>query len=322
MTPISRRPLGRSGLSVFPLILGGNVFGWTADEAASFAVLDAFVAGGGNAIDTADGYSVWVPGHVGGESETIIGKWLKRRGRRNDLVIATKVGWEVNAENKGLSKSYIMRAVEGSLQRLGTDYIDLYQSHKDDLSLPVGEPLEAYAQLIQQGKVRAIGASNFSAERLQEALAASEAQGLPRYETLQNLYNLYDRIDFERDLAPVLAEERLSAIPYYGLAAGFLTGKYRTEADLQKSARGASVGQKYLNGKGLKLLAALDAVAARYPGATPAQVALAWLMQALTVAAPIASATSVAQVKELLRATELKLTPADVAELNGARVFA
>ena len=215
-----------------------------------------------------------------------------------------------------------MRAVEGSLQRLGTDYIDLYQSHKDDLSLPVGEPLEAYAQLIQQGKVRAIGASNFSAERLQEALAASEAQGLPRYETLQNLYNLYDRIDFERDLAPVLAEERLSAIPYYGLAAGFLTGKYRTEADLQKSARGAGVGQKYLNGKGLKLLAALDAVAARYPGATPAQVALAWLMQALTVAAPIASATSVAQVKELLRATELKLTPADVAELNGARVFA
>ena len=322
MTPISRRPLGRSGLSVFPLILGGNVFGWTADEAASFAVLDAFVAGGGNAIDTADGYSVWVPGHVGGESETIIGKWLKRRGRRNDLVIATKVGWEVNAENKGLSKSYIVRAVEGSLQRLGTDYIDLYQSHKDDLSLPVGEPLEAYAQLIQQGKVRAIGASNFSAERLQEALAASEAQGLPRYETLQNLYNLYDRIDFERDLAPVLAEERLSAIPYYGLAAGFLTGKYRTEADLQKSARGAGVGQKYLNGKGLKLLAALDAVAARYPGATPAQVALAWLMQALTVAAPIASATSVAQVKELLRATELKLTPADVAELNGARVFA
>ena len=322
MTPISRRPLGRSGLSVFPLILGGNVFGWTADEAASFAVLDAFVAGGGNAIDTADGYSVWVPGHVGGESETIIGKWLKRRGRRNDLVIATKVGWEVNAENKGLSKSYIVRAVEGSLQRLGTDYIDLYQSHKDDLSLPVVEPLEAYAQLIQQGKVRAIGASNFSAERLQEALAASEAQGLPRYETLQNLYNLYDRIDFERDLAPVLAEERLSAIPYYGLAAGFLTGKYRTEADLQKSARGAGVGQKYLNGKGLKLLAALDAVAARYPGATPAQVALAWLMQALTVAAPIASATSVAQVKELLRATELKLTPADVAELNGARVFA
>ena len=322
MTPTTRRPLGRSGLSVFPLILGGNVFGWTANETTSFAVLDAFVAGGGNAIDTADGYSVWVPGHVGGESETIIGKWLKRRGRRDDLVIATKVGWEVNADNKGLSKNYIIRAVEGSLKRLQTDYIDLYQSHKDDPSLPVTEPLEAYAQLIQEGKVRAIGASNFSAERLQEALAASEAYALPRYDTLQNLYNLYDRTDFERDIAPVLAEENLSAIPYYGLASGFLTGKYRTQADLQKSARGAGVGQKYLNDKGLRILAALDTVVARYPGTTPAQVALAWLMQALTVAAPIASATSVAQVTELLKATELKLTPADVAELNGARVVA
>ena len=299
-------------------MLGGNVFGWTADEATSFAVLDAFVAGGGTAIDTADGYSAWVPGHVGGESETIIGKWLRRRGRRDDVIIATKVGWEVNAENKGLANSYILRAVEGSLQRLGTDYIDLYQSHKDDPTVPVTETLEAYGQLVQQGKVRVIGASNFTAERLQESLAASAAHGLPRYETLQNLYNLYDRADFEQQLAPALAAEQISAIPYYGLAAGFLTGKYRTAADLQKSARGGGIGSKYLNDKGLKLLAALDAVVARHSGATPAQVALAWLMQAPTVAAPIASATSAAQVTELLQATELVLSEEDLALLRAA----
>ena len=312
------RSLGRSGLAISPLMLGGNVFGWTADEPTSFAVLDAFVAGGGNAIDTADGYSVWVPGHVGGESETLIGKWLRRRGRRDDVVIATKVGWEVNAEHKGLRKDYILRAVEGSLRRLGTDYLDLYQSHKDDPTVPVTEPLEAYGQLVQQGKVRVIGASNFTAERLQESLAASAAHGLPRYETLQNLYNLYDRADFEQQLAPVLLSEQISAIPYYGLAAGFLTGKYRTAADLQKSPRGGGVGQKYLNAKGIQLLAALDAVAARHPGATPAQVALAWLMQAPTVAAPIASATSAAQVTELLKATELRLTDKDVLALGEA----
>ena len=241
------RELGRSGLQISPLMLGGNVFGWTIDEATSFAVLDAFVANGGNAIDTADGYSVWVPGHVGGESETIIGKWLQRRGRRDDVVIATKVGWEVNADNKGLKKDYILRAVEGSLQRLQTDYIDLYQSHKDDPTTPVEETLEAYAQLVKEGKVRAIGASNFTAARLQESRDASAKHGFPRYETLQNLYNLYDRADFEQNLAPLLLQENISAIPYYGLAAGFLTGKYRSQADLQKSPRGAGVGQKYLN---------------------------------------------------------------------------
>ncbi len=312
------RELGRSGLHISPLMLGGNVFGWTIDEATSFAVLDAFVAGGGNAIDTADGYSVWVPGHVGGESETIIGKWLRRRGRRDDVVIATKVGWEVNADNKGLKKDYILRAVEGSLQRLGTDYIDLYQSHKDDPTTPVEETLAAYAQLVQEGKVRVIGASNFTQARLQESLAASRQHGFPRYETLQNLYNLYDRDDFETNLAPLVLEENISAIPYYGLAAGFLTGKYRDQDDLQKSPRGAGVGQKYLNPKGLALLTALDAVADRQ-AATPAQVALAWLMQAPAVTAPIASATSVGQVTELLEATELRLTAEDLETLETAR---
>ncbi len=296
-------------------MLGGNVFGWTIDEATSFAVLDAFVAGGGNAIDTADGYSVWVPGHVGGESETIIGKWLRRRGRRDDVMIATKVGWEVNAEHKGLAKDYILRAVEGSLQRLGTDYIDLYQSHKDDPTVPVEETLEAYAALVRAGKVRIIGASNFTAGRLSESLAASRQHGYPRYETLQNLYNLYDRAEFEADLAPLLHAENIGAIPYYGLAAGFLTGKYRNQDDLQKSARGNGVGQKYLNEKGLALLTAIDAVADRQQ-ATPAQVALAWLMQAPAVTAPIASATSVGQVTELLEATELRLTAEDLQTLE------
>lgn len=312
---MNQRPLGRSTLTTSPLMLGGNVFGWTIDEATSFAVLDAFVAGGGNAIDTADGYSVWVPGHVGGESETIIGKWLRLRGRRDDVMIATKVGWEVNAEHKGLAKDYILRAVEGSLQRLGTDYIDLYQSHKDDPTVPVEETLEAYAALVRAGKVRIIGASNFTAGRLSESLAASRQHGYPRYETLQNLYNLYDRAEFEADLAPLLQAENIGAIPYYGLAAGFLTGKYRNQDDLQKSARGNGVGQKYLNEKGLALLTAIDAVADRHQ-ATPAQVALAWLMQAPAVTAPIASATSVGQVTELLEATELRLTAEDLQTLE------
>ena len=312
------RELGRSGLATAPLMLGGNVFGWTVDETTSFAVLDAFVAGGGNAIDTADGYSVWVPGHVGGESETIIGKWLRRRGRRDDVVIATKVGWVVDADHKGLAKDYIIRSVEESLQRLGTDYIDLYQSHKDDPTVPVEETLEAYAQLVKTGKVRAIGASNFTAARLQESLAASRQHGYPRYETLQNLYNLYDRADFEQNVAALLLEENIGSIPYYGLAAGFLTGKYRSADDLRKSLRGTGVGQKYLNEKGLGILTALDAVAERQQ-ATPAQVALAWLMQAPGVTAPIASATSVGQVTELLEATELRLTAADLATLEQAQ---
>ncbi|WP_139920201.1 aldo/keto reductase [Hymenobacter sp. DG01] len=314
---MQHRELGRSGLRIAPLVLGGNVFGWTADEATSFRILDAFVAGGGNAIDTADGYSVWVPGHVGGESETIIGKWLQQRGRRDDVVIATKVGWEVNPENKGLKKDYILRAVEGSLQRLQTDYIDLYQSHKDDPTTPVEETLEAYAQLVQQGKVRVIGASNFDAARLRESVEASQKHGFPRYETLQPLYNLYDRAEFEQELLPLVQEHQIGVIPYYGLAAGFLTGKYRTEADLQKSARGGGVGQKYLNEKGLRILGALDSVAARQQS-SPAQVALAWIMAQPGLTAPIASATSPEQVTELLKSTELALSPDDIQELNQA----
>ncbi|GAA3917864.1 aldo/keto reductase [Hymenobacter algoricola] len=314
---MQKRTLGKSELQLAPLVLGGNVFGWTADEATSFRILDAFVAGGGNAIDTADGYSVWVPGHVGGESETIIGKWLRQRGRRDDVILATKVGWEVNPENKGLGKDYIRRAVEGSLRRLQTDYIDLYQSHKDDPATPVEETLGAYAGLVQAGKVRVIGASNFTAARLRESLAASRQHGLPRYESLQPLYNLYDRTEFEHDLLPLVREEQIGVIPYYGLAAGFLTGKYRTEQDLQKSPRGGGVGQKYLNEKGLRLLQALDAVAARRQ-ATPAQVALAWLMAQPGLTAPIASATSPGQVTELLQAAELRLTPDDLQALSQA----
>ena len=309
------RELGHSGLHLAPLVLGGNVFGWTADEKASFAVLDAFVAGGGNAIDTADVYSAWAPGHAGGgQSETVIGKWLAQRGRRDDVLIFTKVGMDLGNGKNGLSKAYIKRAAEDSLQRLQTDYIDLYQSHKDDESLPVTEPLEAYAELLKDGKIRAIGASNFKPARLQAALDAAK-NGLPRYESLQPEYNLYDRETFEHGDLPIVQASGIGVIPYFGLAAGFLTGKYRAEADLQKSPRGAVVGKKYLNDKGLALLKALDAVAGRH-AATPAQVALAWLMQAPGVTAPIASGTSPGQVMELTKAMNLQLTAADAAELQ------
>jgi len=310
------RELGRSGLHIAPLVLGGNVFGWTADEKTSFAVLDAFVAGGGNAIDTADVYSAWVPGHAGGgQSETVIGKWLAQRGRRDDVLIFTKVGMELAPDKKGLSKAYIKQAVEASLRRLQTDYIDLYQSHKDDESLPVTEPLEAYAELIKEGKIRAIGASNFAPARLQAALDAAQ-QGLPRYESLQPEYNLYDRATFEQDDLPIVQASGIGVIPYFGLAAGFLTGKYRSEADLGKSQRGTGIGKKYLNDKGFHLLKALDAVAGRH-GISQAQVALAWLMQAPGITAPIASGTSVAQVQELTKAMAVQLSAADVAELQG-----
>ena len=313
------RDLGRSGLRIAPLVLGGNVFGWTADEKASFAVLDAFVAGGGNAIDTADMYSTWVPGHAGGgQSETVIGKWLKRRGRRDDVLILTKVGMELGPDQKGLSRARIHQAIDASLRRLGTDYVDLYQSHKDDETLPVTEPLEAYAALLKAGKIRAIGASNFAPARLQAALAASAAQGLPRYECLQPEYNLYQRADFEQNLLPVVQAAGLGVIPYFGLASGFLTGKYRTEADLAKSIRGGSIGPKYLNDKGRALLAAMDIVAETHR-ATLAQVALAWLMQAPGITAPIASATSEGQVVELLEANELQLTAEDIGRLDKPR---
>ena len=315
---MQHRELGRSGLHLAPLVLGGNVFGWTADETASFRVLDAFVAGGGNAIDTANVYSAWAPGHKGGESETVLGKWLRQRGRRDDVLILTKVGMEMGDGSKGLAKDYIRRSVEDSLRRLQTDYIDLYQSHKDDETLPVTEPLEAYAELIKEGKVRAIGASNYSASRLREALAASEQQGLPRYESLQPEYNLYNRAAFEQELQPLILEKGLGVIPYFGLASGFLTGKYRTEADLSKSIRGSSIGPKYLNDRGRGILAALDAVVAGHAGSTPAQVALAWILAQPGLTAPIASATTFEQMQELLGATALQLSSDEVTILNQA----
>lgn len=312
---MNHRPLGRSGLSIAPLVFGGNVFGWTADEATSHRLLDVFIDGGFNAVDTADVYSAWVPGHVGGESEGVIGRWLKARGKRDDVLILTKVAmWPAQ---KGLSADNIVAAVEGSLKRLQTDHIDLYQSHEDDPATPIDETLEAYGRLVQTGKVRAIGASNFTPERLAESLKTSADRGLPRYETIQPKFNLYDRDEVEGALEQLTAREDLGVIPYYGLAAGFLTGKYRTEADLEGKARGRTVG-RYLNDKGLRVLAALDE-AAKAVSATPAQVALAWIMAHPSITAPIASATSVEQLNELMDAARLKL-PAEVIEkLNAAR---
>lgn len=298
--------LGRSGIEIAPLVFGGNVFGWTIDEATSFRLLDAFVARGFDCIDTADMYSTWVPGHAGGESEIIIGNWMKARGNRDKVVIATKVGWEMGPERKGLKKAYIVRAVEDSLRRLQTDRIDLYQSHKDDADTPVEETLEAYAGLVEAGKVRAIGASNFGAPRLEASLAASAAHGWPRYQSLQPHYNLMERDDYERNLAPLCQREGLGVIPYFSLAAGFLTGKYRSEADLGKSPRGAAMVKKYVNERGMRVLAALDAVAAR-SASTPAAVALAWLLSRPGITAPIVSATSMEQLDAMCSAVSLRL---------------
>jgi aryl-alcohol dehydrogenase-like predicted oxidoreductase len=307
------RRLGRSDLRIAPLMLGGNVFGWTADEATSFSILDAFVDAGFNAIDTADVYSRWSPAG-GGASERVIGAWLKASGKRDKVVIATKLGMEMAEDKKGLSAKYMVQAVEESLSRLQTDYIDLYQSHRDDPDTPQEETAEAFARLVKAGKVRAIGASNFDAARLKSANALAATHGWPRYETLQPLYNLYERAGFEADLAGLCASEEISVIPYYGLASGFLTGKYRTEADLAQSPRGRGV-KKYLDDRGLKILGALDAVAAAL-GASPAQVALAWLMTKIT--APIASATSVAQLNDLMGAARLKLDATSLANLDRA----
>jgi aryl-alcohol dehydrogenase-like predicted oxidoreductase len=301
---MQKRRLGNTGFDIAPLALGGNVFGWTIDEPTSFRLLDAFVAAGGNLIDTADSYSRWAPGHQGGESETVIGRWIARRGRHDDVIIATKVGSDMGQGHKNLRKDYIVHEVEASLRRLRVACIDLYQSHWDDESTPFQETLAAYDQLIRQGKVRAIGASNLSAPRLSQALETSRVHGLPRYATLQPHYNLYDR-DFEGALQELCLREDLGVITYFSLAAGFLTGKYRSEADFGKSARGPGM-KKFLNPRGMKILDALDGVARRYE-ATPAQVALAWLMARPGVTAPIASATSVAQLDELVGATKLAL---------------
>lgn len=313
---MNNRRLGNSQVDVSPLCFGGNVFGWTADEATSFRLLDAFVDAGFNFIDTADVYSRWVPGHQGGESETILGKWFKRSGKRDKVVIATKAGFEMATDKKGLSKAYLFRAVEDSLSRLQTDRIDLYQSHTDDKETPLEETLEAYGQLIQQGKVRAIGASNYGGERLSEALRVSKQHGYPSYQCLQPLYNLCDRANYESDLEPVCTANGLGVIPYFSLAAGFLTGKYRSESDLSKSPRGVRV-KNYLNDRGFRILDALDQVAKQH-NATPARVALAWLMARPSITAPIASATSLDQLNELFEATRLKLDAASIAALNQA----
>jgi aryl-alcohol dehydrogenase-like predicted oxidoreductase len=314
MTP---RPLGRSGLFVAPLAFGGNVFGWTADRAVSFALLDAFVDAGFNLVDTADVYSRWVPGHSGGESETVIGDWLVASGKRDRIVLATKVGHDMGEAGKGLSAAHIRRAVEASLRRLRTDRIDLYQAHVDDPETPLEETLGAFAELIREGKVRAIGASNFGAARLRDALATSARLGLPRYETLQPMFNLIDRAPYEAELQPLCVAEGLGVINYYGLARGFLSGKYRSEADVGKSPRGAGAKAAYFNDRGWRILAALDEVAADLK-ATPAQVALAWQMRQPGIVAPIASATSVGQFAELAGAAALVLPDAAVARLSEA----
>jgi aryl-alcohol dehydrogenase-like predicted oxidoreductase len=314
---MQQRPLGRSGLMVAPIALGGNVFGWTADEAASFAVLDAFVDDGFNLIDTADVYSRWAPGHAGGESETIIGRWLRKSGKHDRVVLATKVGKDMGDGKVGLAPKYIRQAVDASLRRLQTDHIDLYQSHDDDANTPLEETLGAYAELIKVGKVRAVGASNHTAARLDEALRTSERLGLPRYECLQPLYNLVERPAYEAELEPLCRREGLGVINFYALASGFLTGKYRSEADAAKSPRGAGVVKKYLNERGLRVLDALDSAAAQHK-ATPAQVALAWQIARPGITAPIASATSVAQWREIAAAARLQLDAQTIAAIDAA----
>jgi len=306
--------LGNSGLGVAPLALGGNVFGWTADKQTSFKILDAFVAAGCNLIDTADIYSRWAPGNKGGESETVLGKWLRRSGNRGKVLIATKVGMEMGPDRKGLSKSYILRAAEDSLKRLQTDYIDLYQSHTDDPETPPEETLEPYAQLIRQGQVRAIGASNYTADRLTQALEVGTRPGYPSYQCLQPLYNLYDRAEYETELEPLCLEKEVGVIPYFSLASGFLAGKYRSEKDLANRPRGEMV-KKYLNERGFRILDALDQVAGQHHSA-PAIVALAWLIARPSITAPIASATSLDQLTDLIEATKLALDPSSIELLN------
>jgi aryl-alcohol dehydrogenase-like predicted oxidoreductase len=316
---MEKRSLGNSGISIDPFVFGGNVFGWTIDEATSFNLLDAYVDAGLDCIDTADVYSAWAPGNKGGESETIIGNWLKKTGKRDQVIIATKVGSPMGEGMQGLSKGYIVQAVEDSLHRLQTDYIDLYQSHRDDTNTPLQETLEAYAQLINQGKVRAVGASNYTAERLTEALKLSSDYGLPFYNTLQPEYNLYDREGYEKELEPLCRDNNIGVITYFSLASGFLTGKYRSEADLNKSKRGQGI-KKYLDDRGHRILEALDAVSAEY-NATPAAVALAWVIARPGITAPIASATSVEQLNELTKAVQLNLSPEAVDRLTQASAY-
>jgi len=312
------RNLGNSGIKVRPLCLGGNVFGWTLDEAGSFRILDGLFAVDFNFIDTADIYPKWVPGNKGGESETIIGNWIKARRNREKVILATKCGheWGMGPGKSGLSKKYILEAAEDSLRRLQTDYIDLYQAHQDDPKIPLDETLEAFAQLIKSGKVRAIGASNYSAARLSEALRISKTRTLFRYETLQPHYNLYERTEYESTLEDLCLREGLGVIPYFSLASGFLTGKYRSKADIAGKARGSRV-QKYLNERGFRILDALDRIS-NERNSTPARVALAWLIARPSITAPIASATKLDQLTDLIEATKLNLSAAEIDLLNAA----
>jgi aryl-alcohol dehydrogenase-like predicted oxidoreductase len=315
-----RRELGNSGLELAPLVLGGNVFGWTVNESDGIRLLDHFVDSGFNMIDTADMYSNWIPGNRGGESETIIGKWLKQSGKRDQVLIATKVGLDVGHGRKGLSRQHILRSADESLARLQTDYIDLYQSHTEDKETRQEETLDAYRELIQAGKVRAIGASNFRPTTLREAVEISDRKGLPRYESLQPHYNLYERSKFEGELEAVCSENHLGVIPYFSLAGGFLTGKYRSEKDLAGHSRGSGVRQ-YLNPRGFRILAALDQVA-KESNATPAQISLAWLLARPAITAPIASATTQEQLDQILAATRLDLDRDAIARLDRASDYA
>lgn len=311
---MKKRALGKTGIHISPLVFGANVFGWTADKTRSFELLDRFTQAGLETLDTADMYSTWAPGNRGGESETIIGEWMKARGNRDRIVLITKVGLEMGPGQKGLSAAWIERAVEDSLRRLQTDYIDLYFSHVFDENVPIEETLQAYERLLKVGKIRSIGASNHSAEQLAQALKVAAENGLPRYEVLQPQYNLYDRGSYEGALRDLAIAEGLGVITYYSLASGFLTGKYRSASDLQKSARGGGV-KSYLNERGMHILATLDEVAANH-AATPAEVALAWLMAQEGVTAPIASATSLSQLDCLIRSAQLVLSDEEVARLH------
>jgi aryl-alcohol dehydrogenase-like predicted oxidoreductase len=317
-----KRKLGNSGIEVLPLCLGGNVFGWTADEPTSFKILDAFLEAGFNFVDSADVYSRWALGNQGGESEAIIGKWMMQRRNRDKVIVGTKCGhmMGMGPGKKGLSKHYIFEAAEASLQRLQTDYIDLYQAHQDDRETPLEETLDAFAQLIREGKVRAIAASNYKAERLDEALKISKAKNLPRYESLQPWYNLYDREEYETTLEPLCLREGLGVINYYSLASGFLTGKYRSKTDIQGKARGSRV-EKYFDQRGFRILEALDQVAKEY-NSKPASVALAWLIARPSITAPIASATNLDQLADLVEATKLDLSPSAIDRLNQASATA
>jgi len=317
-TTAAKRELGKSGIHVRPLMFGGNIFGWTVDEPTSFKILDAFLDAGFDFIDTADVYSRFAPGNQGGESETIIGKWMQQRGNRSQVILATKLGSDMGDGKKGLSRKYIFQAVEDSLRRLQTHYIDLYQAHRDDPDTPMEETLDAFAALVREGKVRAIGASNFTAERLEQALEISKTHGYPRYESLQPLYNLYDRAEYEQKLEPVCVRHKLGVIPYFALAAGFLTGKYRSEADVQ-GARARMIA-KYMNERGFRILKALDEVSAE-TRLKPAVIALAWLIARPSITAPIASATNLEQLQDLFQAVEVNLDPALIEKLNQASAY-